>query len=350
MRSVVVAAALALAACGGTAATGTTDVTTAVVTTGPDATPATESSPSTEPSMSTPGTADDGEEARTYVDERGVEVTIESTDRIIPLDGDIAEVVFALGAGDRVVATDLSATFPAEADALPQIGYQRALNAEPILAFEPTLLIGTDIAGPPTAIEELERVGIPVAIVPTPADASGPGTKIRAVAEVLGIPDDGERLAAEVEAAVAAVEPLRTERPLRVAMLYLRGDNTQLVFGTGTSIHWLIEAAGAVNVAAEMGITDTAEITAEALTVAAPDVLLVTEDGLRSVGGVEALVTMPAVAGTPAAAAGAVLAYDAQFMLGNGPRTGEFLARLVADLTDLPNSDADRTDTDQEEP
>jgi hypothetical protein len=156
-------------------------------------------------------------------------------ERIIPLDGDVAEIVFALGLGDRVVATDLSATYPPEADALPQIGYQRALNAEPILEFDPTLVIGTDIAGPPEAIEELERVGVPVVIVPTPSDATGPGTKIRAIAAALGVPDAGERLATSVESAIAAATPSDPSNSpaagLRVAMLYLRGSSTQLLFG-----------------------------------------------------------------------------------------------------------------------
>lgn len=293
--------------------------------------------------------------ARIYVDERGASVEVVSTERIIPLDGDIAEIVFALGLGDRVVATDLSATYPPEADALPQVGYQRALNAEPILEFEPTLVIGTDIAGPPEVIEELERVGIPVAIVPTPADATGPATKIRAIAELLGVPVRGEQLAAFVDDEIAAVEPFAAAssetRRLRVAMLYLRGDSTQLIFGEGTSIDWLIEATGAVNVATEMGVVDTAGITAEALIAAAPDVLLVTTDGLASVGGIDGLLAMPSIAGTPAATNRAVLAYDAQLMLGNGPRTGEFLAALVADLADLMTRlAAERADPDKENP
>lgn len=261
------------------------------------------------------------------------------TDRIIPLDGDIAEIVFALGMGGRVVATDLSATYPPEADMLPQIGYQRALSAEPILAFEPTLLIGTDVAGPPEALDELERVGVPVAIVDAPATPAGPADKIRAVARVLGIPDVGDRLAAGVQAAIDAATPTDpTAEPaaaLRVAMLYIRGESTQLIFGEGSGIDWIIEATGASDVADELGIVDNAEITAEALLTAAPDVLLVTEDGLASVGGIDGLVALPTVAGTPAAQRRAVLAYDAQLMLGNGPRTGDFLAQLGADLNDL---------------
>jgi iron complex transport system substrate-binding protein len=283
------------------------------------------------------------------------ETVVISTERIIPLDGDVAEIVFALGMGDRVVATDLSASYPPEADALPQIGYQRALSAEPILEFEPTLVIATDIAGPPEVIEELERVGVAVAIVTTPADSTGPVTKIRAIAEVLGVAERGEELATSVEREIAAATslvPADSERsPLRIAMLYLRGDSAQLIFGEGTSIDWLIDATGSVNVATEMGVVDTADITAEALITAAPDVLLVTEDGLASVGGLDGLLSMPSIAGTPAAAHRAVLAYDAQLMLGNGPRTGEFLADLVADLGDLTTRlAAGRADHDKETP
>ena len=57
----------------------------------------------------------------TIMDVTGTEVTVESVDRIIPLDGTVAEVVFALGLGPNVVATDMSATYPAEADSLPEI-------------------------------------------------------------------------------------------------------------------------------------------------------------------------------------------------------------------------------------
>ena len=55
--------------------------------------------------------------------------------RIVPVNGDIAEIVYALGLGDHVVATDISATYPAEAADTPKVGYQRTLVAETILSF-----------------------------------------------------------------------------------------------------------------------------------------------------------------------------------------------------------------------
>lgn len=273
--------------------------------------------------------------ARTVVDARGVEVAIESVERVIPLDGDVAEIVFALGMGDHVVATDLSATYPPAADALPQIGYQRALTTEPILAFDPTLLLATDLAGPPETLADLERVGVPLVIVPDDPTSAGPARKIRAIADALGVSERGDELAARVDRDIADAIASRDDptEPLRVVALYLRGASAQLVFGEAYAIHWLIEAAGGDDISDELGVTDSAPITDEALLAAAPDVVLVPSSGLASVGGVDGLFeTVPSLAETPAGRRRAVLAYDDQLMLGNGPRTGSFLRTLIDDL------------------
>lgn len=254
--------------------------------------------------------------------------------RILPLDGDLAEVVFALGLGDEVVATDISATYPPAADALPEIGYQRALAAEPIVAFEPSIVLATDIAGPPEVLDQLERLGVAVQMIPTESSPNGPGDKIRAVAEALGVPERGADLAAEVDADIAAAieRAGSVATSPRVGVLYLRGNNVQLLFGEGTDVHWIIDAVGGIDIADELGVVDTAPINAEALVAAAPDVLVVPERGLESVGGIDGLLELPGVAGTPAGRDGRVLTYDDQLLLGNGPRTGELLEQLITDL------------------
>ena len=113
------------------------------------------------------------------------EAQVDAVERIVPVDGDLAEIVFALGLGDQVVATDLSATYPPEADALPQIGYQRALTAEPIAAVDPTMVLATDLAGPPETLDQLRELGIPVVVIERQLTLDGPAAKIRAVAETL---------------------------------------------------------------------------------------------------------------------------------------------------------------------
>lgn len=254
--------------------------------------------------------------------------------RIVPVDGDLAEIVFALGLGDSVVATDLSATYPPAADALPEISYQRALVVEPIVAFEPTIVLATDLAGPAETLDDLERLGIEVVIVPRGDDASGPGEKIRAVADALGVHEAGEELAASVDADIAAATERaasESEHP-KIGVLYIRGENVQLVLGEGSGVHWMIEAVGGIDVADELGVVDNAPINAEALVEVAPDVLIVPQAGLDSVGGLDGLMALPGIAETAAGRNGRILAYDDQYMLGNGPRTGAFLDELITDL------------------
>jgi iron complex transport system substrate-binding protein len=276
-----------------------------------------------------------------FTDDRGKTVEILSTERIIPLDGNVAEIVFALGLGDRVVATDISAVYPAEADALPEIGYQRALAAEPIAAFEPTVVIGTDLAGPAEVLDELERLGIPVVIVPAPPTKEGPAIKIRAVGAALGVEEEADSLAARVESEIAEAARMgraASVRP-RVLALYVRGSNTQLVLGEGSGFDWIIDVAGGIDVADDLGVIENAAINIEAIIAAEPDVIVVPELGLASVDGAEGLLAIPGLAETPAGRRGAVLSYEDQLMLGNGPRTGQFLLEFIDDLERLSDPD-----------
>lgn len=267
--------------------------------------------------------------------------------RIIPLDGDVAEIVFALGFGDEVVAADLSATYPPEVDDLPKFGFARALNAEPILAFEPTIVIGTDTAGPADTIEQIERVGVPVTIIEREFSPNGPADKIRSVAAALGVPDAGESLATDVQAQIddATVDESAYDAPMRVVAIYLRGAQIQFVLGAGSGIDWIIDAAGAIDIADELGVVETSAITAEAILASAPDAIIVPEGGLASAGGMDELLAVPGIAETPAGRSGAIFAYDDQLMLGNGPRTGEFLARLVEDLRALDRTRSETQDS-----
>ena len=269
----------------------------------------------------------------TVLDHAGNTVIINSVERIIPLDGSVAEVVFALNLGKNVVATDRSATWPPEASELPQIGYQRSLLAEPIAGFTPTILIGTDIAGPEKTLDDLRRLGYPVVIVPSESKIQGPAEKIRAVAKALGVPNRGEILAATLESTIAANTQFIDEqkRPV-VAALYIRGTGTQLVLGRNSATHWLINSAGGKNIADILDIDQYKTITAESLLRAEPDILLVPSAGLDSVGGIDGLLEVGGISQTPAGINRAVLAYDDQLLLGNGPRTGDLLEQLVADF------------------
>lgn len=296
-------------------------------------------------------TVDEPFQAIAVIDETGAAVTVDSIERIIPLDGDVAEVVFALGLGGNVVATDLSATYPPEADALPEIGYQRALSAETVAAFEPTVLLATATAGPPEALDDMRRLGYPLIILPNESTPTGAGQKIRAVAAALGVPERGEELADALDRAIAeATVPADAsqDRP-RVIALYVRGTAAQLVLGRSANTHWLIGAAGGVDVADSLDVDDTAPISAEAILAAAPDVILVPQAGLESVGGIDGLVEIGGLGQTPAGINRQVLAYDDQLLLGNGPRTAQMLSTLRDDLSSVVGATTDVSDDPKEQ-
>jgi iron complex transport system substrate-binding protein len=270
----------------------------------------------------------------TVRDAEGNRVTIRDTRRIVALNGDIAENIFTLGQGSRVVGTDISATYPDAAVKLQRIGYQRTLNAEGIISLRPTLVIGNTDAGPPNVLKQLRDAGVPLLILPEDDRLSGVTAKIRNTARALGVPKCGARLAAVARWRIdKALESLKgvTSRP-KVAFLYVRGPRVQLLGGRGSRGDTIIQAAGGRDVGTEAGIVGTRRLTAEALVAAQPDVILIPTGGLESVGGVAGLTRLPGVAQTPAGRAQRILAFDDQYLIGLGPRTGLALREVIAGL------------------
>lgn len=270
----------------------------------------------------------------TVQDKDGKAVTITDVSRIIPLNGDVAEIVFALGLGKNVVATDISATYPPEAAALPKIGYQRTLNAEGVLALKPTLIIGAEGAGPPEVLEQLRGAGVPVLIIAAPSTLAAPAAKIRSVGAALGVPEVAEQQAQKTQQEIdeaLALAAKGSKKPV-VMFLYVRGTTTQQIGGRGSSADTLITAAGGVDAGTVAGINGFKPVTAEAIVAGQPEVFLLLTAGLQSIGGVDGLLQIPGVAQTPAGQAKRVLNYDDLYLLGLGPRTGQALKDLVLGL------------------
>lgn len=268
-------------------------------------------------------------------DKDGRTVTVTDVGRIVPLNGDIAEVVWALGLGGKVVGVDVSATYPPEARSLPRIDDRRQISAEGVLSLRPSVIIGNDNAGPPAAIQQLRDAGVPVVIIKYPTSIESVPVKIRAVAQALGVPQRGEQLATrtrgEIDAARALSAKATSAKP-KVAFLYLRGAGVQQLAGKGTAADSMISAAGATNSGAQIGIEGYKPLTAEAIVTAAPDVLLLLDASVESVGGLEGLFGLPGLAQTPAGQTKRVLLYDDQYLLGMGPRVGQALMDLVTGL------------------
>jgi iron complex transport system substrate-binding protein len=268
----------------------------------------------------------------------GRSVTVTDTSRIVVLQGNIAEVVFALGLGDRVVGRDISATFDEAAD-VPLVTRAHDVSAESVLSLRPTVVLADTDTGPSEAIDHIRNVGVPLVVFDTATRIDQIGPRIEAVAAALGVAPTGEALAADTEQALADVtHDLDVDDRPSVAFLYLRGQaGVYLMGGNGSGADSMIEAAGGTDAGTTIGLDKAfTPITSEALVLAAPDVILMTTTGLESVGGIDGLVQIPGIGQTPAGQNRRVVTVEDGLLYSFGVRTPVALAQLAAELHAAP--------------
>jgi len=117
--------------------------------------------------------------------------------RIVSIGGTVTEILYALGAEDRIVARDSTSFYPEAANSKPDVGYMRALSAEGILGQKPDLILMEEGSGPPPVLEILKASEVPMVVVSTPPDVAKIGQKIRDVGAAVGLSDKAETLAAK---------------------------------------------------------------------------------------------------------------------------------------------------------
>lgn len=249
--------------------------------------------------------------------------------RVVSVGGAVTEIVYRLGGERYLVAADTTSTFPAATQALPKVGYQRALSAEGILALDPTMLLAAPEAGPPPAIAQLEAAGVTIVRAGGEFTFESLLANVDVVARSLALVPAGraldEKLRSEWKATRAAVRS--SGSPPRVLFVLSHAANNVQVAGEGTAAAAMIALAGGVN--ALSGMKGYRPLSAEGALAAAPDVILCTREGLEAVGGVDVLLARPGLALTPAGKARRVLAPDALLLLGFGPRLPQAVRELA---------------------
>ena len=241
--------------------------------------------------------------------------------RIVSLSGAVTETLFALGRGERIVGIDVTSTYPpAAVQEITQLGHVRNLNVEGVLGLQPDLIIyeAADAALP--ALRRLAAAGIPTLEVPSSYDLETPQRRLELLAARLGAEAEAaslrRRLNADAERLAARRQQLRPAP--RVLFIYARGAGHLMVAGRETPAEAMIELAGAVNAAD--AFEGFRALSAEGLMEARPDVLLLFESGLQSLGGVQGVLEIPGVDQTPAGRQERIIAMDGLYLLGFTPR------------------------------
>ncbi|WP_421081887.1 heme/hemin ABC transporter substrate-binding protein [Serratia fonticola] len=247
-----------------------------------------------------------------------------AAERIVSIGGDVTEIAFALGAGDEVVARDSTSLHPAAVQTLPDVGYMRQLNAEGILALKPTLILTTELAEPALVLKQLEDSGVKVVRIPGDTTVQAVPEKISVIADAINRSSQGKQLAERYQQQLAAVA--NTPLPVKVLFVMSHGGITPMAAGQQTAADAIIRAAGLKN--AMQGFSRYRPLSQEGVIASAPDLLLVTTDGVRSIGGQENLWQLPGMALTPAGKNRRVLIVDDMALLGFGLETPQTLSLL----------------------
>ena len=254
--------------------------------------------------------------------------------RIVSVGGALTEIVYALEAQGELVGVDTTSLYPAVARQLPQVGYARTLSAEGVLSLAPTQLIATEEAGPQAVLRQVREAGVPVAVLSANNQFEGLLERVKQVGRITGRPDPAARLAQSLQqqwrGALAKVQQ-RQHAPVRVLFILAHAPNQVMVGGRETGADAMLAYAGAINVmGGQGGFAGYKPLTPEAVIAARPDIVLVTDQGLKASGGVDGILKLPGLAQTPAGRKQRIVSQEAMLLLGFGPRMPLALAELDA--------------------
>ena len=260
--------------------------------------------------------------------------------RIISVGGAITEIIFALNASNDLVAVDTTSNFPESVQKLPNVGYARALSAEGVLALAPTQIIASEDAGPPAVIRQLSSSGIPLAVLPAHHKFEGVLDRIRQIGELTGTQAQAATLIQGLQQEWAKVRTPIAQRKSKVpkaVFILAHAPNQIMVAGRETAAHAVLEYAGVSNALTVAnggnGFSGYKPLTPEAMIAAQPDIILVTDQGLKASGGIDSVLKLPGVEQTPAGRKRRVLSQEAMLMLGFGPRLPIAISQLDSAIT-----------------
>lgn len=259
-------------------------------------------------------------EMRVVKDDLGREVRLpEKVTRAVSLAPSITEMVFAAGAGDRLVGVTSYCDFPAAAKNVQKVGDTQSPNIEAIIAVRPELILVSTASQLEAFASALEGQSAAVFVL----DIRGLGDvadRLRRLGQVFGSGERAELAAIEFENRIAAVERhSMPERPVRVLLQISEAD--LFTIGRDSFITELIDRAGGISVTADIpgGYPKLSKETALALD---PNVIILSDspDNLKP---------NDALKNSAAVRRGRVYRINADILSRPGPRLADALEQLA---------------------
>lgn len=263
----------------------------------------------------------------TIRDDRGVDVQLSApAKRIVTLLPSLTETVCALGACDRLLATDRYSDWPSTVQALPKVGGMEDANIERIVALKPDLVLA---AVSTRAVDRLASLGLTVATL-EPKNHADTVRVIRAVAALLGREAQGEALWADAQRRTVAAAA-RVPAAWHGKRVYFEVDAAPYAAGAASFIGETMQRLGLGNIVpADLG--PFPKLNPEFVVRAQPDLVIASERELAEMR------LRPGWSGLRALRDGQVCHFSGaqyEMLIRPGPRLGEAAERLADCLVHL---------------
>lgn len=243
--------------------------------------------------------------------------------RVVTLAPNLTEIVFALGAGDRLVGVSEYSDYPDAARAIPRIG-GLAVDAEKVAALRPDLVLAIAEGNAQGSVRALEAAGLPVTVTPS-GSLDAVLESIRIVAARLGRVEAGQRLVADLERRRAAVRAEIGGRRRPRALLLVWPDPPQAAGGQ-TFLNDVLTEAGADNLVADRRGWP---VLSKEYVATAPVELLVTPDSVEARAAWQAAFAAGGTLSRGPVASARRVSLDEAALTRPGPRVFEMLQRLA---------------------
>lgn len=200
----------------------------------------------------------------------GREVTIEKEpQRIVSLAPSTTELIYALGAGNKVVGVTDFDNYPPEVKDIPKVGGFKGPNVEAITAQKPDIIFASTLSGK-EQMESLEKMGIPVVMLEAKSiDQIYQSIKI--IGQITGTEKKGEEIIKQMQDKIKEINDKVKDLP-KVSVFYLVSLDGNWTAGKGTFIDELINLAGGKNVAED--VNGWVQYSVEELVKKNPDVII----------------------------------------------------------------------------
>ncbi len=194
---------------------------------------------------------DDAAGTITVVDDAQRTVTLaQPAQRVVSLAPHVTEILFAAGAGARVVGTMAFSDYPAEARRIPRVGTHRKVDLEQLLTLEPDLVVAWHSGNPRADLDQIERLGLTL-FVSEPRRVEDIASNVLRLGHLTGVDDEAVRVAQQLRAGVRELTALYAHRA-PVTVLYQIWGEPVITLNGNHLVSDLLERCGGVNVFAEL--------------------------------------------------------------------------------------------------